>query len=246
MLHARYRDETEHAMSDRVTYQLVESTAMITLDDGKVNVLSEEVLAGINTALDQAESDGAVVLLTGRPGVFSAGFDLPVLRGGGVHAVSMLRAGFELALRVLSFPTPVVMACSGHAVAMGVFLLLSGDYRIGVAGAAHKITANEVAIGLTMPRAAIEICRQRLTPSHFQRALNIAEPFTPDTAVAAGFLDTVVPESELIATARMTAGLMGDLDLSSHAATKLRTRQHTLTALRDAIEADQAEFAARP
>ena len=90
----------------------------------------------------------------------------------------MLRAGFELAERMLSFPMPVVIACTGHAVAMGVFLVLSGDYRIGVAGR-YKITANEVAIGLTLPRAAIEICRQRLTPAHFSRATVLAEVFPP-------------------------------------------------------------------
>src|SRR6185312_6230463 len=112
----------------------------------------------------------------GRAGVFSAGFDLKVLRAGGPNARTMLRAGFELAERMLSFPMPVVIACTGHAVAMGVFLVLSGDYRIGVAGR-YKITANEVAIGITLPRAAIEICRQRLTPAHFSRATVPAEVF---------------------------------------------------------------------
>lgn len=94
----------------------------------------------------------------------------------------------------MPFPQPVVVACSGHAIAMGAFLLLSADHRVGVTGSSHKITANEVAIGLTMPRAAVEICRQRLAPAHFQRALNLAEPYTPDSAVEAGFLDSAVPD----------------------------------------------------
>ncbi|HUN31199.1 MAG TPA: enoyl-CoA hydratase-related protein [Trebonia sp.] len=96
-----------------------------------------------------------MVLIEGRDGVFSAGFDLPVLRNGGPDALTMLRSGFELAARLLEFPQPVVIACTGHAVAMGVFLLLCGDYRVGATGP-FKITANEVAIGLTMPRAAVE------------------------------------------------------------------------------------------
>lgn len=231
-------------MAKRVRYQLDDTSATITMDDGKVNVLSLEMLEEINAALGRAEADHAAVILTGREGVFSAGFDLPVLRAGGPAAAAMLRAGFELAYRILSFPTPVVIACSGPAVAMGVFLLLSGDYRIGVAGAAHKITANEVAIGLTMPRAAVEICRQKLTPTHFQRAVNLAEPFSPDTAVDAGFLDTVVPAAELLDTARTAAGLLGRLDLAAHAATKLRAREQTLAALRAAIDADHTEFLA--
>lgn len=231
-------------MTNRVTYELVDSIATITMDDGKVNSLSGAMLAEINAALDQAEADGSVVLLTGRAGVFTAGFDLAVLRDGGPDAVAMLRGGMDLAHRVLSFPAPVVAACSGHAIAMGAFLLLSADYRIGMTGSSHKITANEVAIGLTLPRAAVEICRQRLAPAHFQRALNLAELYTPDAAVDAGFLDTVVPEHQLLEAAVATAKLMSGLDRAAHAATKLRTRGLALVALRDAIESDHAELLA--
>src|SRR5438309_5115025 len=139
-----------------VSYRCDDDVAMIAMDDVKVNVLSPAMLGELDAALDRAVADRAVVVVTGREGVFSAGFDLPVLRAGGSVALAMLRAGFELAQRILSFPSPVVIACTGHAVAMGVFLLLSGDYRIGGAGP-YKVTANEVAIGLTMPRAAVEI-----------------------------------------------------------------------------------------
>lgn len=231
-------------MSAHVTYELVDSIGTIALDDGKVNALSEETLSQINAALDRAQADGAVVMLTGREGVLTAGFDLTVLRDGGTRAAAMLRGGFDLAERLLSFPEPTVIACSGHAVAMGAFLLLSADHRIGVAGAPHKIIANEVAIGLTMPRAAVEICRQRLAPVHFQRALNLAAPYTPDTAVEAGFLDSTVPEEQLLHAAMSAAKLIGGLDRAAHRATKLRTRQAALSALRTAIELDQADVLA--
>ncbi len=228
-------------MSTLVTYELEDAIATITMDDGKVNVLSLEMLTEINAALDQALADRAVVVLAGREGVFSAGFDLAVLRAGGSRAVAMVRGGFELAERVLSFPVPVVMASTGHAVAMGVFLLLSGDYRIGTPGE-FKLTANEVAIGLTMPRAAIEILRQRLTPAAFNRAVTLAEPFSPADAVAAGFLDRVVDASELHEVARATARQLTKLDLDAHAASKRRGRARSLDALRAAIEADHAGF----
>ena len=188
-------------MKSLVNYRLEESVMTITMDDGKVNVLSLNMLTEINGALDRADADGAVVVLAGREGVFSAGFDLPVLRAGGLEAFKMLRAGFELAERVLSFPKPVVMACTGHAVAMGVFLLLSGDYRVGATGP-YKISANEVAIGLTMPRAAVEICRQRLTPAHFNRATVLAESFSPEAAAEAGFLDRAVDGAALQSVVR--------------------------------------------
>jgi enoyl-CoA hydratase len=175
-------------MGALVSYRLHDSIATITMDDGKVNVLSRAMLNELGAALGRAAADRAVVVLTGREGVFSAGFDLPVLRAGGAEAADLLRAGFDLAARLLAFPTPVLVACPGHAVAMGVFLVLSGDYRIGIRGP-YKLTANEVAIGMTMPRGAVEICRQRLTPACFNRAVVLAEVFAPEDAVAAGFLD---------------------------------------------------------
>jgi enoyl-CoA hydratase len=130
----------------------------------------------------------------------------------------MVHAGFELAERLLSFPTPVLIACTGHTVAMGAFLLLSGDYRIGAAGP-YKITVNEVAIGLAMPRVAIEICRQRLTPAHFTRAVLLAEVYPPDDAVTAGFFDRLVPPAELPDVAASTAAALAMLDMDAHAST---------------------------
>lgn len=229
-------------MTDLLSYELSDSVATITLDDEKVNVLSPRMLGDINGALDRAEADNAIVVLTGRPGVFSAGFDLKILRAGGDEALAMLRAGFELAARVLSFPTPVVIACSGHAIAMGAFLLLSGDYRVGAAGP-YKITANEVAIGVTLPRPAVEICRQRLAPAHFNRAMVIAEAYDPDTAVPAGFLDRVVSAAELAGTARDAAARLRTLDMDAHIATKLRVRNKALAAVRMAIDLDYGDAA---
>ncbi len=227
-------------MTGLVSYQLQDSIATVTLDDGKVNVLSRQMLRDIDDALDRAAADGAVVVLTGRPGVLSAGFDLRVLRAGDEEAAAdLVRAGFELAARMLSFPRPVVIACTGHAIAMGAFLLLSGDYRVGAAGP-YKITANEVAIGLTMPRPAVEICRQRLTPAHFNRAVVNAEVHAPDAAVEAGFLDRLVDETQLAGAAREVAEQLRTLDLAAHAATKLRARDTTLAAIRVAIDLDYA------
>jgi enoyl-CoA hydratase len=230
-------------MGTLVSYRLEDSIATITMDDGKANVLSLAMQGEINAALDQAAADHAVVVLTGREGRFSGGFDLAVLTAGGPDALAMLRGGFELSERLLSFPTPVVIACTGHAVAMGVFLLLSGDYAIGAAGP-FKITANEVAIGLAMPRAAVEICRQRLAPAHFNRAVITAEVYLPDSAVAAGFLDQVVPPADVRAAAQEAATRLAQLDMGAHASTKLRARDHALKAIRAGIEADAAALRA--
>jgi enoyl-CoA hydratase len=224
-------------MASLVDVQREGSVTTITMDDGKVNVLSPAMLEELGAGLDAAEAAKTAVVLAGREGKFSGGFDLAVLRAGGSDAVAMLRGGFELSYRLLSFPTPVVIACTGHTVAMGVFLLLSGDYRIGGAGP-YKVIANEVAIGLTMPDTAIEICRQRLTPAAFTRAVILAEAFTmDDAAVQAGFLDRVVPAAELHEQAQTTAAALAELDPAAHAGSKLHARAPALQALRAAIDA---------
>ena len=226
-------------MSARVRYQLRDGIAEIRIDDGKVNALSLDVFGELGRAFDRAEADRAVVMLAGREGVFSAGFDLRVLRAGGPAANEMVRAGFELAARIFAFPHPVVIACTGHAIAMGVFLVLAGDYRIGALGA-HRIGANEVAIGIPMPHFAVEMLRQRLAPAHFQRAIALAEMYAPEDAVAAGFLDRVVPAAEVEPAARALAAQLALLDARVHAVSKLRAREQALRAIRAAIEADTA------
>jgi enoyl-CoA hydratase len=231
-------------MPSLIDYQLASSVATIAMDDGKVNVLSLRMITEINLALDRAQDDAAVVILAGRPGTFSAGFDLPVLRAGGQGAISMLRAGFDLAERVLSYPRPVIVACTGHAIAMGAFLLLAGDYRVGAAGP-YKITANEVAIGVTMPHAAVELCRQRLTPAHFSRATILAEQYQPVRAVEAGFLDRVCDPADFGDAVQGIAGELAKLDLEAHKQTKFRARKAALTAIHDAIAADYAALTQR-
>jgi enoyl-CoA hydratase len=229
-------------MAALVTVRADGPVSTVTMDDGKVNALSLSMLTELDAALDQAESAGNAVVLTGREGIFSAGFDLGVLRAGGADAPAMLRAGFELAARLLAFPRPVVVAVTGHVVAMGLFLVSSGDYRIGSSGA-FRVVANEVAIGLTMPHAAVAILRHRLTPTHLDRAVMLAETFSPDGAVGAGLLDEVVDPSALAETANAAATRFAELDREAHAASKLRVRADTLDALRAAID---DEFAERP
>lgn len=211
----------------------------VTMDDGKANALSPAMFAELNAAFDSAENDdvGAVVL-AGRPGRFSGGFDLSVLGGSQDEAMSMLRAGFELSHRMLSFPKPVVVACTGHALAMGSFLLLSADHRVGAAGD-FTIRANEVAIGLPVPAPAVAIMRHRLSRPAFDRAAVLAATFTPDAATAAGWLDEVVAPDEVVpvATAR-AASFISALDASAHAITTQRVRTLVLDELRAAIDAD--------
>lgn len=229
-------------MSGPVTYSRKDAIAVIRMDDGKVNALGPTMQAALNEAIDQADSDnvGALVL-TGNERVFSGGFDLKILTSGEVQpAVDMLRGGFELSYRLLSYPKPVVIACTGHAIAMGSFLLSSGDHR--VAAHAYNIQANEVAIGMTIPYAALEIMKLRLTPSAYQQATGLAKTFFGETALAAGFVDEIVLPEMVVSRAEEAAQEFAGLHQHAHAATKLRARADTLKALRAGIDGIEAEF----
>ncbi len=224
-------------MGDRVHFSVEESVATIAMDDGKVNVLSPDMLREVNEALDHAELEGVgAVVIAGNNKVFSGGFDLNVLTAGGEAAIDMLAGGFELAARLLAFPKPVVMACTGHAIAMGSFLLLSGDHLIGSPD--HRVIANEVAIGLTMPYSALAILRHRLTPAAFQRAAGLSVEFRGESAVAAGYLDEIVASDLVRTRAHEVAKGFTDLNAHAHKETKLRARADVLEGVRTGIAAE--------
>jgi len=208
------------------------------MDDGKANAMSLDMQAELNAALDQAAKDKAVVVLTGREGIFSGGFDLPTLKAGGEKALQMLIGGFEISERILKFPTPVIIANSGHAVAMGVFIMLSGDYRIGVDGD-YKIGANEVAIGLVVPESAIEICRDQLSPACFNRSMLTSEFFLPQKALQAGFLDKLVEKEVLLEVAQQLASEYTRLDNKAYKATKNLVKGDLYKRVRVGIENDK-------
>ncbi|WPN61889.1 MULTISPECIES: crotonase/enoyl-CoA hydratase family protein [unclassified Pseudomonas] len=225
-------------MSDLIAYHLDDGIATLTLNNGKVNAISPDVIAAFNAALDQATADRAVVIITGQPGILSGGYDLKVMTAGPKEAVNLVTAGSTLARRLLSHPFPVVVACPGHAVAKGAFLLLSADYRIGVEGP-FSIGLNEVQIGMTMHHAGIELARDRLRKSAFHRSVINAEMFNPQGAVDAGFLDKVVSAEELQGAALEAARQLKKINMSAHKNTKLKVRKALLETLDSAILLDQ-------
>ena len=225
-------------MSELVSYSFSDGVARIGLDNGKVNALSPAVFEALNAALDRAEQDRAVVVIAGKPGIFSGGYDLKVMTSSADAAKELVSIGSTLSRRLLSHPFPVVTVCTGHAIAKGAFVLLSADYRIGVEGP-FKIGLNEVAIGMTMHHAGIELARARLSNSAFNRSVINAEMFSPEQAVEAGFLDRVVPAEELEAEAMAMAAQLTTLNMTAHRNTKLKTRRALLELLDWAVQEDK-------
>lgn len=230
-------------MTDLVTVVDQDTHVLITMDDGKANALSFDMLAALNDALDQAEATGKCIVLAGRPGRFSAGFDLTVMARQDADTLRLLRSGADLALRLFDAPVPVVGAVSGHAIAMGALLCLSLDYRVGAAGE-FKLGLNEVAIGMTLPWFGVELARARLANEWIGRAVDLATLFSPERAAVVGYLDEVAPSEQLIARAGEVAAEFAGLNMAAFAETKARTREHARQALKNALERDFAQSSA--
>lgn len=225
-------------MSRLVTYDLADGVATLALDNGKVNALSPDLIVDFNQALDQAEQDRAVVIVTGKPGILSGGFDLKVMMSSPQNAIELVTAGSRLTRRMLAHPFPLIVACPGHAVAKGAFLLLAADYRIGVEGP-FNIGLNEVQIGMTMHHVGIELARDRLSPAAFQRSVISAEMFSPQGALVAGFFDQVVAVDQLLVTALEVAQRLKKINMTAHKNTKLKARKALLDRLDSGLERDK-------
>ena len=224
-------------MQTRVSYVEREGVASIRLDDGKVNVMSAAMLADIASALERAEKSAEMLVLRStRPGIFSAGFDLKIFAAGDVEkSLEMVRAGAELALRLMAFPLPTIGVMEGHAYPMGTFLLLSCDVRLGARGP-HRMGLNEVAIGIAPPGFAIELARSRLHPSWLSRTVTTGEMYEPDDALVAGLLDRMVPPEAIDAELKKIVAALRAIHKPSHATAKRRLRRATMDAMREAID----------
>jgi enoyl-CoA hydratase len=211
-------------MTTRVSHSRHGSVAVVTMDDGKVNAFNDALVDELHAALDAAQGARAIVL-AGRDGVFSGGFDLGVVAQGGPAAEALVRRGGQLLARLYASPVPTVAACTGHAVALGAVLLLVTDLRVG-SDADVAVGLNEVAIGMPLPELAVALARERLAAQLRTRAVLLAEMWTPTKAVDVGFLDEVVPAKQVLERALHQAKeLGGKLQPDAYAATAARLRR---------------------
>ena len=224
-------------MAEPLTYTLEDSLAVVRMDDGKANALSVAMIDALLAALDRAEREAKAMVLAGRDERFCAGFDLRVMMSGPEQATALLSRGSDLLMRLYDAKLPLVIACTGHALAGGALVVLTGDVRIAAQGA-FKIGLNEVSIGLPVPVLAMELARDRLTKTELHRATLLAQIYAPDEAQRAGYVDEVVPGDQLLARAKAEAARLGALPAQAYRGTKTRLRRATIEHIRATMATD--------
>jgi enoyl-CoA hydratase len=224
-------------VSEPISYAVEGTTAVVIMDDGKANALSEPMIAAVAGALERAAKEATAIVLLGRTDRFCAGFDLRVMMSSPAAAKDLLGKGADLLMKLYASPVPLVIGCTGHALAGGALVLLTGDVRIGASGA-YRIGLNEVQIGLPVPILAMELARDRLRKSELTRATLGAQIYGPEDARHAGYLDEVVLPEAVRARAVEEAGRLGALSRTAYEATKVRLRRATIEHIRSTLEDD--------
>ena len=224
-------------MPDKLaTLKKEENISVVTLDDGKANVFSTKMSTDINECLDEVSKEDGCIVLTGREGMFSAGFDLKTLQGGDMDQIQeMTTTGFKLLSRIFSFPRPVIAACSGHGIALGTFLLCCCDYRIGIKGD-FMLGANEMRTNMVIPPPILELIKFRVAQSHKYRAVLGAEMYTFENAKEAGLIDEVVDSNILMETAFNKAKDLATMGHPSYSMTKELYIAEPLKKINDGID----------
>tara|TARA_B000000475_G_scaffold182835_1_gene147277 strand:+ start:450 stop:1139 length:690 start_codon:yes stop_codon:yes gene_type:complete len=224
-------------MTDQLATLTTEGdVSIITLDDGKANVFSSAMSSTINQLLDEVPNDKGALLITGRQGLLSGGFDLKTMTGGEAKdIIEMTVNGFKLLARIYGFSRPVVVASSGHAIALGAFLLCCADYRVGAKGK-YLVQANEHRNNMSIPIPILEISKSRISKRHWHRAILNAEAYPIDQSVEAGYLDEVVDEGDLMKRAMEVATDLATLGHPHYQMTKDLDQKDILERINAGIE----------
>lgn len=222
-------------MTDLLSYDLTDDVATIHLDDGKANAFSNLMFDAVNDAMDKADAEAKIIVIRGRDGIFSAGYNLKELMLGGDTAVQLVKRGSDFAVRMMETRKPIIVAGDGHIIALGAFLFLAADYRISRKGP-FQVGLPETANGLPMHNFGRELAMPRLSQRHFSRAFINGEMFTPEAAVEVGYVDEAVDDVD--AAIATSIAFFKSISLNAFAINKPRGHQSLMPGLKQAIQDD--------
>lgn len=219
-----------------VSLEIRDDVAIVTLDDGGVNAMSYQLLSEAREVFAQAVAQASAVVIAGNAKCLSAGFDLKEVVKGPEQRDAIIGTGGMLFHDILTCPRPVVIACTGHAVAGGLVYLLVGDVRIGRPGL--KVGFNEVLIGVPMPEFGISLAQYRLSPMKVESVL-LGDMYTSDEGVEFGLFDSLVDgdAGAVIEAAVARAKELGARPGEAYAITKARARRGLIEEFKAAVDA---------
>lgn len=218
-----------------ISYEVNNDIAVLSMDDGKANVVGHTLIDDIYTYLDRAEQEAKAVVIAGREGIFSGGFDLSEFAKGAEASLALVQRGFPMLLRMFKHPQPLIAACTGHGIAAGSFMLLACDTRVAASGN-YKHRLPETAIGMTLPGILHELAAARLSPRYLTAAVIQAQAFTPEQAVEAGFVDELSEPDAVVSRAFEVATLMAEMPTKVYAQNKLDCRRKSIDIMQASID----------
>ena len=210
--------------------------SIIKLDDGKANAFSYEMLSQVNELLIKVSRDSGALVITGREGLFSGGFDLKTLATGDMEKITkMVQLGYRLLLELFSFDRPIIAAVSGHSIALGLFVTCSADYRIAIDGK-YVCQANEVRNNMDIPLQIMEILKARVNKKYFYPAVYHSDVYSVQESVEVGYIDEVVSEDQFMKRVMEKAKELATLPHPFYANTKKTAQDDIRQKIADAID----------
>jgi enoyl-CoA hydratase len=210
----------------------------VTLDDGNKNALTPEVFEALIAALD-ADTGARAVVVTGRPGILTAGLDIKWMAANGRDGVEHLLVRFgECLMRWWTDPRPTVCAATGHAIAAGTMLAMACDHAVADREGFWGLT--ETRIDFEVPDFGLTLARANMRNDRIEDLLLPGERITAAQAVEAGFADVAVAPDEVLDTAHRRARELAALPGRAYAGTKARLRGQAADAVLDGLRADIA------
>lgn len=163
-----------------------------------VNAMSPDFIEGLTATIEERAKAHRALVLSGLPGMFSAGLDLITLsRLERSQAGDFFRIFFGLLRTIGACPVPIAAAVTGHSPAGGAVMAIHCDYRVMARGE-YKIGLNEVQVGLVVPRQIQRVFARLLGAQKAERLLVAGAMLSPDEAVHAGLVDDIVEGYEAV------------------------------------------------
>jgi len=199
---------------EHITVERHQDVAVLTLASGKVNAMSPALIQETEAVLHEIAEDSqvaAIVLTGGESRFFSFGLDVAYLLNLNRGDMAVFLKQLNTILRRLyTLPKPLVAAVNGHAMAGGLLMAMTADYRIAAEGK-FSIGLSEVKLGIAAPAASIRMLAHQVGHRVTQQLCTYGTTLDPEGAKACGLYNELVPIESLSTRALEKASELGKL-----------------------------------